>query len=270
MYDKEYSSSKHGGSKGGYHSYYGDHKKDGKSSVKGFKNYGHKKFGVKKGNDDHAYGKYGHHLIDDHGGDTYRHSVLPDTTYVTQHVPLTVTQHVPIHVNTAQVGPAPAYLPVIEQYGGALGHGYSSGPSVYSNNGESFVDGHGLIEYDTHNILPSSANMAYLPSASVSSATTSNGSTSTSISMEPDTKVIIASSSSDDGGRNILSNGDGAVRTEGGKSGISTALISTKSVTPPETPSVFDTIGETMKVKSAVHATPAVISTSNGAHYYNS
>lgn len=238
MYDKEYSNSKHGGSKGGYHSYYGDHKKDGKSSVKAYKNYGGKKFGVKKSHDDHNYGKYGH-LMDDHDGGYVQH--VPETAYVTQHVPLTVTQHMPVsvtqHVPVAEYVPVgvPVGVPVIEQYGGALGHG---GPSYSdSHSGDS-----GMLEYDTQHILPSSASVSYVPSASSSASTLS----SLEPEGEPGGKLLSASSTT------------------------SGALISTKLATPPATPPVYATIGDTMRVNSAVHATPAVISTSSGTHYYNS
>lgn len=220
MYDKEYSTAKNGGSKGGEHSYYGDHKKSGQSSVKAYKNFGGKKFGAKKGHDDHTYGKYGH-LMDDHGEHYLKHK--------SNHANLVPAIETQMHMPDSYGGGHHEYVPVIESYGGALGHGGHS-PS-FSEHGAD-----GLLEYDSQ----SSPSVVYVPSAS---------------SSEPETAPVLARSAT------LM----GASRNA--------ALISTKLGAAPgsaPTPPVYATLGSTypQALNSAVHATPAVISTAQ-SHYYN-
>jgi len=158
---------------------------------------------------------------------------VPDT-YVTQQVPETyISQHVPESYITQQVPETDVsqheYVPVVENYGGALGHGIVK-PS-YGDHSDS-----GLLEYG----MPHNSN----PSVLYASA-----------SNEPDVPVLIASKA-----------------PTSSIAATSSAVISTKVLAPPPTPPVHATIGDRIPVTSthAVHATPAVISTRGGSHYYNS
>lgn len=264
MYDKEFSTAKSGGSKGGHHSYYGDHKKGGQSSVKAFKNYGGKKYGAKKGHDEHAYGKYGH-LMDDHGEHYLKAKAGLGKVALMPHL-----EHSSYssgdHGGGGYMGGHNEYMPVIESYGGALGHGGVGGGGHLPSLGYDH-DGSMMDTYDTQ------------PNPSVvypGGQTSRNGGASSAEQVDevepppPMGKHISISSTS-----SPIMNSN------------SSPLISTKmgsAASSLGTPPMYATIGSAFNhhgasrggggggglVNSAVHATPAVISTSSGAHYYNS
>lgn len=262
MYDKEFSTAKQGGTKGGHHSYYGDHKKGGQSSVKAFKNYGGKKYGAKKGHDEHAYGKYGH-LLDNHG-----------EHYLKANAGLGKASHLGMpHLETSgyssglgegvgggYMGGHNEYMPVIESYGGALGHGGGGHlPSVGYDHG---ADGGMMDTYDTQ----PNPSVVYVPNAGSSGRGGENSGEQVD-DIEPPPMIKQASMAHHPNTAALIST------KMGGHSGGSTSGLST--------PPMYATLGSAYTgssrsgggalVNSAVHATPAVISThSNGAHYYNS
>ncbi|KAH9391105.1 hypothetical protein TYRP_006699 [Tyrophagus putrescentiae] len=237
MYDKEFSTAKSGGSKGGHHSYYGDHKKGGQSSVKAFKNYGGKKYGAKKGHDEHAYGKYGH-LMDDHGEHYLKAKAGLGKVALMPHLEHSSYSSGDHGGGGGYMGGHNEYMPVIESYGGALGHGRIP---VWSTLVVKRVEnGGGSSAEQVDEVEPPPPMGKHISISSTSSP-------------------IMNSNSS--------------------------PLISTKmgsAASSLGTPPMYATIGSAFNhhgtsrggggglVNSAVHATPAVISTSSGAHYYNS
>ena len=195
----------------------------GKSAIQAHKNYENKKYGAKNAHNDRAYGKH-LQIVNNHN-----EQLLKKNDGIQK-----LIGH-PTGYYSDAYG-SPEYIPVIEHYGGALGHGTSAS----YGHGSDFNDHDGLLDYDSPNNMHSSASVVYIPSASDSatSALQSDNRTGVSSKINADNKAT-------------------------------NALISTK-LSP--TPSTYGTIGDHngVRVNSAVHATPAVISTNNGVHYYNS
>lgn len=237
MYDKEYSTAKKEGVDSGHLSHYGDMKKDNKYGLDSYKNYGHKRYGHNDGHDLHALGKLDH-LIDhhaEHALNSKTADLVPDT-YVKTIEPVLHHQYIPT---------------VGDHYGGALGHRGSGGPPYVED-----------LHYDDlqHHHLPSSAEAVYLPSTAADKALHENVNSKIKRAKE---HLVNDDEQSNTKPVNIMSiplsspNSGGANPTA--------PVISTKAAT-------LATLGDAYpsRVNSAVHATPAVISTHTGAHYYSS
>lgn len=296
MYDKEYSTSKHGGTEHGHHSYYGDHKKDQKYVLDAHKNYGHKKYGNKYGHDDHSLGKYDH-LVDNHG-EHYAKSYhndhgggkligMPVAVHTTGYEHATP-------IVTSSYGSYPSshteYIPMtgggggghgsglgsgygVDTYGGALGHGTGalghsggSGGSLYSTD-----DGHSSFNDGLHYDDGHSSDGLYL-----SSASDSNPSASSSSSPSPSSTIgdeLLKKAVASAKGHIIptkLSSSSALAYEPIGMSGTDSSPVATSSSSSSSNGNNGNNSPSTYARISAVHATPAVINTSTGEHYYSS
>lgn len=249
MYDKEYSTAKREGADSGHASHYGDMKKDNKYGLDSYSNYGHKRHGHNDGHDLHALGKLDH-LIDhhaEHGLNARTAEVVPET-YVTKTLEPLVHHH------------QPQYIPVVgDHYGGALGH---AGAVPY-------VDDLHYDDLQQHH-LPSQAQAVYTPAGAAAAAAgrALHDNVNSKIKLSRDGAKLDDDDDEQPSTKQVnimsipLSSPGGVGSTV---PAAAAPVISAKATTLATLADAYPS-----RVNSAVHATPAVISTHTGAHYYSS
>lgn len=239
MYDKEYSTGKEGNSETGHTSYYGDHKKDAKYGLDAHKQYGHKKYGNKDGHADYAYGKL-EHSLGSHSDDGIHKHIDHAHHYPPHYSGATAYGIEPHYVTSAH-----QYHPIDSNYGGALNG------VTYSSSSLPYADDLHLDDHQQHHLPSTNSESVYVPNEGIEHDSVN--------SKLKSLRHVIGS----DGQKSNI-----AAIPLGRSSNNVIPIIKSSTVTTTTKPSLSFTTSE--RVISAVHATPAVINTHTGAHYYSS
>jgi len=168
-YDKELSTSKHGGAHSDHKAHYGAHDHSGLDKVNSYDKYGHNKYAGQAGHENQDYGKYGH-LSDNYGKKNYAvsshtHAVptyhAPEPAYHALPPPPPRPVYVPANVYDKYDKPATVYhaaAPVavpqaaittvyhtktLPHYQPAL----PPPPATYQTIGDAYSTGHGITYY---------------------------------------------------------------------------------------------------------------------------
>ena len=192
--------------------------------------------------------KYGHNLFggksghDDHAYGKYNHlSQDHKNDYLKHqsHLPHISSPHISSelspHIGSYAVH-QPKYIPMLESYSGHIGGPYGGALGHHHSVTPEYADSTPLLSAQH---LPTTEGNAvlYVPSASAAMKSESEGESINTLKASIHNSAL--------------------------------PLISTKLTSVTSAP-MFTTISKIPRVNSAVHATPAIISTSNGLHYYSS